>query len=166
MKSSRNDSQVRFLSKELVTSPSVGNNQPLLKEVSHRLPSPLKKERKSRQSILISAKTSKLLFSIEESKASRFTSAVFGNIHDFIEQNVYTSSTVILHSNFHLLIWAGSGFFFFLPLFLFTYLINQHKNPLNTIWNYNETISRNIFVYSSFKLAVENKNQSNHNSLS
>ena len=28
-----NDSQVKFLSKELATSPIVGNNQPLLKEV-------------------------------------------------------------------------------------------------------------------------------------
>ena len=82
----------------------MGNNQPLLREVGHRPPSPLKKERKSRQSILISAKTSKLLFSIEETKASRFTSMVFGNIYDFIEQNAYTFNTVILHGNFHLLI--------------------------------------------------------------
>ena len=37
---------------------------------------------------------------------------VFGNIYDFIEQNAYTFNTVILHGNFHLLIWAGSGIFF------------------------------------------------------
>ena len=98
MKSSQNDSQVKFLSKKLIASPSVSNNQPLLRS---RPPSPLKKERKSRQTIWISAKTSKLLFSIEETKASRFTSAVFRNINDFIEQNVYTFSTIILHSNYH-----------------------------------------------------------------
>ena len=33
MKSPPNDSQVKFLSKELATSPLAGNNQPLLKEV-------------------------------------------------------------------------------------------------------------------------------------
>ena len=99
MKSSQNDSQVKFLSKELVTSPSVGNNQPLLREVGlPPPPPPLKKKRKFRESKLINAKTYKSLFSIKKkTKASCFKSAVFGNIHDFIntEQNVHTFSTII-----------------------------------------------------------------------
>ena len=99
MKSSQNDSQMKFLSKELVTSPSAGNNQPLLREVGlPPPPPPLKKKRKFRESKLISAKTYKLLFSIKKkTKASCFKSAVFGNIHDFIntEQNVHTFSTII-----------------------------------------------------------------------
>ena len=62
MKSSQNDSQVKFLSKELVTSPSVGNNQPLLREVGLPPPlPPLKKKRKFRESKLIRAKTYKSL---------------------------------------------------------------------------------------------------------
>ena len=99
MKSSQNDSQVKFLSKELVTSPSVGNNQPLLRDVGLPPPlPPLKKKRKFRESKLIRAKTYKSLFSIKKkAKASCFKSAVFGNIHDFIntEQNVHTFSTII-----------------------------------------------------------------------
>ena len=99
MKSSQNDSQMKFLSKELVTSPSAGNNQPLLREVGlPPPPPPLKKKRKFRESKLIGAKTYKSLFSIKKkTKASCFKSAVFGNIHDFIntEQNVHTFSTII-----------------------------------------------------------------------
>ena len=69
MKSSQNDSQMKFLSKELVTSPSVGNNQPLLREVGlPPPPPPLKKKRKFRESKLIRAKTYKSLFSIKKRK--------------------------------------------------------------------------------------------------
>ena len=69
MKSSQNDSQVKFLSKELVTSPSVGNNQPLLREVGlPPPPPPLKKKMKFRESKLINAKTYKSLFSIKKKK--------------------------------------------------------------------------------------------------
>ena len=71
MKSSQNDSQMKFLSKELVTSPSAGNNQPLLREVGlPPPPPPLKKKRKFRESKLIGAKTYKSLFSIKKKNES------------------------------------------------------------------------------------------------
>ena len=66
---------------------------------------------------------------------------VFGNIYDFIEQNAYTFNTVILHGNFHLLIWAGSGIFFL--AFVSFYL--SHKSTLESS-QYNLELQRDDFT--------------------
>ena len=81
MKSSQNDSQMKFLSKELVTSPSAGNNQPLLREVGlPPPPPPLKKKRKFRESKLINAKTYKSLFSIKKKPKHHVSNLRFSGI--------------------------------------------------------------------------------------